>query len=147
MKILKSFAEQVKWKSLSHVWLFATPWTIQSIEFSRPEYWSGSLSLFQGIFPNQRLNPVLLHFRQILYQLSHEGSPRILEWVAYPFSRGSYWPRNQFKVSCIAGRFFTNWALREALLCANIEANQAASNWKWLGALEQMWKQLMEIDA
>ena len=31
----------VKWKSLSCVWLFATPWTIQSMEFSRPEYWSG----------------------------------------------------------------------------------------------------------
>ena len=30
-----------KWKSLSRVWLFATPWTIQSMEFSRPEYWSG----------------------------------------------------------------------------------------------------------
>ena len=27
-----------KWKSLSHVWLFATPWTTQSMEFSRPEY-------------------------------------------------------------------------------------------------------------
>ena len=31
----------LKWKSLSCVWLFATPWTIQSMEFSRPEYWSG----------------------------------------------------------------------------------------------------------
>ena len=30
-----------KLKSLSHVWLFATLWTIQSMEFSRPEYWSG----------------------------------------------------------------------------------------------------------
>ena len=30
-----------KWKSLSHVWLFATPWTVQSREFSRPAYWSG----------------------------------------------------------------------------------------------------------
>ena len=30
-----------KWKSLSQVRLFATPWTIQSLEFSRPEYWSG----------------------------------------------------------------------------------------------------------
>ena len=30
-----------EWKSLSRVWLFATPWTIQSMEFSRPEYWSG----------------------------------------------------------------------------------------------------------
>ena len=49
----------------------------------------GSLSLLQGIFPTQRSNSGLLHCRQILYQLSHKGSPRILEWVAYPFSRGS----------------------------------------------------------
>ena len=33
---------------------------------------------------------------------------RILEWVAFPFSRGSSQPRNQTQVSCIAGRFFTN---------------------------------------
>ena len=39
---------------------------------------------------------------------------RILEWVAFPFSRGSSWPRNRTGVSCIAGRFFTNWAIREA---------------------------------
>ena len=48
----------------------------------------GSLSLLQGIFPTQGSNPGLLHCRQIFYQLSHKGSPRILEWVAYPFSRG-----------------------------------------------------------
>ena len=48
----------------------------------------GSLSLLQGIFPTQGLNPGLLHCRQILYQLSHKGSPRILEGVAYPFSSG-----------------------------------------------------------
>ena len=41
---------------------------------------------------------------------------RILEWVAFPFSRGSSQPRDQTGVSCIAGRFFTNWVLREALL-------------------------------
>ena len=35
----------------------------------------GSLSLLQGIFPTQGLNPGLLHCRQILYQLSHKGSP------------------------------------------------------------------------
>ena len=68
----------------------------------------GSLSLLQGIFPTQGLNPGLPHCRQILYQLSHQGSPRILEWVACPFSRGSSRPRNQPGVSCIAGRFFTN---------------------------------------
>ena len=73
----------------------------------------GSLSLLQGIFPTQGSNPGLLHCRQILYQLSHKGSPRILEWVAYPFSSRSSQPRNQTRVSCIAGRFFSNWAMRE----------------------------------
>ena len=43
-----------------------------------------SLSFLQGIFPTQGSNPGLPHCRQILYQLSHKGSPRILEWVAYP---------------------------------------------------------------
>ena len=40
---------------------------------------------------------------------------RILEWVAISFSRGSSQPRDRSQVSCIAGRFFTNWATREAL--------------------------------
>ena len=48
--------------------------------------------------------------------LSHKGSPRILEWVAYPFSRASSWPRNQTGVSCFAGGFFPSWAIREALI-------------------------------
>ena len=75
----------------------------------------GSLSLLQGIFSIQESNPGLPHCRWILNQLSHKGSPSILEWVVYPFSRGSSWPRNWTQVSCIAGRFFTNWAIREAL--------------------------------
>ena len=41
---------------------------------------------------------------------------RILEWVAILFSRGSSQPRDQTWVSCIAGRFFTTWATREAHL-------------------------------
>ena len=36
---------EVKWKSLCRVQLFATPWTIQFMEFSRPEYWSGFSSV------------------------------------------------------------------------------------------------------
>ena len=67
----------------------------------------------RGIFLTQGLNPCLLPCRQILYCLSHQGSPRILDWVAYPFSRGSSWPRNCTAVSCITGRFFTSWATRE----------------------------------
>ena len=49
----------------------------------------GRLSLLQGIFPTRGSNPGLPHFKQILYKLSHKGSSRILEWVAYPFCRGS----------------------------------------------------------
>ena len=45
----------------------------------------GNLSLLQGIFPTQGSNPGLPHCRQILYQLSHKGSPRILKWAAYLF--------------------------------------------------------------
>ena len=46
----------------------------------------GSLCLLQGIFLTQGSNPGLQHCRHILYQLSHKGSPIILERVAYPFS-------------------------------------------------------------
>ena len=67
-----------------------------------------SLSLLQGIFPTQESNQSALHCRGILYHLSHWGNPRILEWVIYPFSRGSSQPRSQTCVSCIAGGFFTS---------------------------------------
>ena len=93
-----------------------------------------------GIFPTQGSNPGLRHCRQILCQLSHKGSPsevkvvqycltrcnpinytvhgilqaRILEWVAFPFSRGSSQPRDQTQISHTAGGFFTSWATGEA---------------------------------
>ena len=62
-----------------------------------------AFSFSQGIFPTQGLNPSLPHCRRILYQLSHKESPRILEWVTYPFSSGSSQPRNWTMVSCIKG--------------------------------------------
>ena len=107
-----------KWKSLSRVRFFVTSWTIQPMEFSRLEYRNvGSLSLLQGIFPTQRSNAGFPHCRGILYQLSHKGSLRILECVAYPFSSGSSQPRNWARVPCIAGEFFTIWVVTEALMC------------------------------
>ena len=72
--------DAVKWKSPSRVWLFVTQWTTQSMEFSRPEYWS-SLCLLQGIFPTQGSNPGLPHCRWLLYQLSQKGSPTMQRWV------------------------------------------------------------------
>ena len=101
-----------KWKSLSRVWLFATHGLHSPWNYPGQNTGVGSLSLLHRTFPTQRSNPGLPHCRQILYQLSHKGSPRILEWVAYPFSSGSSRPRNQTRVSCIAGGFFTNWTMR-----------------------------------
>ena len=53
----------------------------------------GCHALPQGIFPTQGLNPGFPHCRQIFSCLSHQGSPRILQWAAYPFSGGSSRPR------------------------------------------------------
>ena len=69
----------------------------------------------RGSSQAQGLDSGLPHCRWILYQLSHQGSPRILEWGASPFSSGSSWPRNQTRVSWIAGRFFISWVTREAI--------------------------------
>ena len=54
----------------------------------------GSHFFLQGILLTQGSNPGLLHCRCILYHLSHQGKPGILEWVANPFSRRTFQPRN-----------------------------------------------------
>ena len=83
----------------------------------------------------QGSNPGLPHCRQILYQLSHKGSPRILEWLAYPFSSTSSWLRNQpGSPSCIAGGFFTfftnvlrlNWGMWDLVPWSGIEPGPPA---------------------
>ena len=98
-----------KWKLLHHVWLFATRWTLCPLNSPGQNTGVGSPSLLQGIFPSQGSNPGLLHCRQILCQLSQQGSPRTLEWVACPFSRGSSPPRNGTRVSYTAGGFLTSY--------------------------------------
>ena len=71
------FTPERKCKLLSHIQLFATPWTSLGPWNSLGQNTRvGSLSLLQGIFPTQGLNPGLSHCRWILYQLSHKGSPR-----------------------------------------------------------------------
>ena len=96
-----------KWESLSRVRLPVIPRGSpgQSTGVGNPP-------LLQGIFPVQGSNPGLPLCRRILYQLSYTGSPKLLQWIAYPFSGRSSEPRNQTGVSCIAGEFFTNWAMR-----------------------------------
>ena len=72
----------------------------------------GRCALLQETFPNPGIKSSSPAFRQILYHLRHLGSPRILVWAAYPFSRGCSQPRNQTRVFCIAGGYFTSWATR-----------------------------------
>ena len=80
-----------------------------SMEFSRQEYSSGSPFPSPEDLPDSWSNLGLLHWKLILYHLSHQGRPRILEWIAYPFSGGSSQPKDRTGVSCIAGRFFTSY--------------------------------------
>ena len=72
-------------ESLSHVWLFVTPWTIQSMEFSRPEYWSGYPSPSPGDLPNPGMNLALPTLQADSLPSSHQRSPQSLsifwKWV------------------------------------------------------------------
>ena len=83
--------------------------TVHGILWARILEWVAN-SLLLGIFPTEGLNQDLPYCKQILYQLSYQGSPRILEWVflwsAYPFSRGFSQPRKIIGVSCIAGGLY-----------------------------------------
>ena len=66
---LSDWTTKWKWKSLSRVRLFATPWTIYSMEFSRPEYFPSPVDR-----PNPGTGPKSSALRWILHQLSHQGS-------------------------------------------------------------------------
>ena len=71
---------KVKVKSLSHVWFFATPWTVAhqaplSMVFPRQEYWSGLPFPSLGISLTKGFNPCLLHWQADSLALSHLSSP------------------------------------------------------------------------
>ena len=116
---------------------FETPWTVAcKVSLCMGISWEQVACPFsRGSFPTQGLNLNLLHCRQILYLLSHRESEsespsvvsdslpaidyivygilqvlqaKILEWVAFPFSRVSSQPRDQTQFSHLAGGFFTS---------------------------------------
>ena len=58
------------------------------------------------------------------YRIHEILQARILEWIAFAFSRGSSQPRDRTQVSFIAGRFFTSWATREAWCWKRLKANR-----------------------
>ena len=85
--------------------------------FSRQDYWNGLPYHPPGDLPNPGIEPRFSCIAGgLFYHLSHQESPKLLEWVAYSFSRRSSQPRNWSGVSCVTGGFFTSWATREAYL-------------------------------
>ena len=86
-------------QSCATLWPYVPARLLCSWGFSRQNAVLGYHALLQGIFPTHGLNPRFPHCGWILYHLSHQESPRILEWVAYPFSRGSSQPRNFYQLS------------------------------------------------
>ena len=54
---------------------------------------------------------------------------RILEWVDFPSSRGSSWPRNQTGIAWFAGGFFTSWVMREAPVFSSLIYTQPERTW------------------
>ena len=80
------------WAVLSRIRLFATPSTVPrqaplSMGISRQKYWSG-LPFPPPRGPNPRIEPRSPEMQAVLYRLSPQGSPRTLEWVSYPLSKG-----------------------------------------------------------
>ena len=107
----------IKWKLLIRVQLFATPWTIQSMEFSRPEYWSGSPFPSPGYLPNPAIEPRSPALQAYSLPAEPQGKPKNSGVGSQSPLQRIFWPRNQTGVSgvsYIAGRFFANWAIREA---------------------------------
>ena len=89
------------------LWINYTPVTILKNLLQFLQFWRVCCAVLScsvmsdTVTPWTGLNPGLPHCRQILYYLGHQGRPRILGWVAYPFSRESSWLRNRTRVSAL----------------------------------------------
>ena len=94
----------------------------------------GCHALIQEVFPTQGLNPGLPCCRWILYHLSHQGSPRILEWVAYPCSRGSSQPRNWTRVILyqLSYKGSINWSSADTNWSISHRISHYGFSWKTL---------------
>ena len=107
-----------KWKLLSCVWLFVTPWTIQSMEFSRPEYWSRWPFPSSGDLPNPGIEPRSPPMQVDSLPAKPPGEPKNTGVGSLSLLQGIFLTQesNNAGVSCIVGGFFTAWATREAHL-------------------------------
>ena len=109
--------------AMRETWLWYLGWE-DPLEIGYPLQSSGLENSMDCVSTwSQRVRHDWKTFTLLLSQLSHKGSPRTLEWVAYPFSSRYSWPRNYSSVSCIPRGFFTNWAIREVYQKTNMEAS------------------------
>ena len=101
-----------KWKSLSHVWLIVTPWyTVHGILQARILEWVAFP--FSRDLPNPGVEPRSPTLQ--VDSLPAESQEKPKNTGVGSLSLGSSRPRNWTRVTCIAGGFFTNWAIREAV--------------------------------
>ena len=87
---------------------------IQSMKFSRAEHWSGKLFPSPEDFPNPGMEPRFPALQVDSLPAEPQGKPKNTGVGSLFFFSRFSWPRNWTWVSSIAGRFFTNWAIREA---------------------------------
>ena len=80
---------------------------------------------------NRLLDSVLTLSKPMNYTVHGILQARTLEWIAFPFSRGSSQPRDQTQVSLIAGGFFTSWATTEANTSTWIQTPKSWLSWYW----------------
>ena len=113
IKLMVRGERKWKWKLLSHVQLFVTPW---NCPWNSPGQNTGVGSRFLSRESSQPRDQTQVScIAGGFFTSWAQGSPRTLEGIAYPFSRGSSRLRSWTGVSCITGGFFTSWAIREVV--------------------------------
>ena len=104
-----------QWKLLSRVQLFATPWTIQSMDFFRPEYWSGLPFSSPGDLPNPGIESRSPTLQADSLPAEPPGKSKNTEVGTLSLFQWIFLTQESKQGSCIAGRFFTSWATGEVL--------------------------------
>ena len=121
---------EVKWKLFSRVQHFVTPWTIQSMEFSRPEYWSGKPFSSPGDLPNPGIEPRSPILQAESLAAEPQGNPKntgvgslsLLQWI-FPTQESNWgllhcrWILYQL---CYQGRPLLEWPSSKSLQVTNI---------------------------
>ena len=121
-----------KWNCAVPPYMLYSPWNSP-----RQNTRVGNCFLLQGIFPTQGLNPRLPHCRQILYQLNHQGSPRILQWLSNLSLLQRIFPTQE-----------SNWDLLHCrqILCQpsyqGIANHICCTNWNFFNCKKSMMKSL-----